>query len=298
MRKKSSKKHGVNSLLNRSQSAMEYLMTYGWAILIIAIVLVALFSLGIFNSSNFAPRAQPGSCEVLRNSAQTSLVGQCNGMLPEYVAQFTPSSSNYPRIYVSSSLIPSGLDSRTVTLWFYATSPATIFTFNNGSSSACLPFAIEIRSGDFFYLSTCNTDFPTGLNVAYNNWYFVAVTESVISSNRIINVTLDTQTATQTSTNLYNVNNDQINIGGWDGSHTGQMNGSIANVQLYNTTLTQSEIQALYKEGIGGAPINVNNLVGWWPLNGNANDYSGNDNNGVPTNVTYTSAWTSGYSAP
>ncbi len=73
-----------------AQSAMEYLMTYGWAILIIAIVLVALFSLGIFNSANFAPRAQPGSCEVLRNSAQTSLVGQCNGMLPEYVAQFTP----------------------------------------------------------------------------------------------------------------------------------------------------------------------------------------------------------------
>ncbi len=88
MRKNFSKQHGVNSLLNRSQSAMEYLMTYGWAILIIAIVLVALFSLGIFNSSNFAPKAQPGSCEVLRNSAQTSLVGQCNGMLPEYVAQF------------------------------------------------------------------------------------------------------------------------------------------------------------------------------------------------------------------
>ena len=93
MRKKSSKKHDVNSILNRSQSAMEYLMTYGWAILIIAIVLVALFSLGIFNSANFAPRAQPGSCEVLRNSAQTSLVGQCNGMLPEYVAQFNSASS-------------------------------------------------------------------------------------------------------------------------------------------------------------------------------------------------------------
>ena len=69
-------------------------------------------------------------------------------------------------------------------------------------------------------------------------------------------------------------------------------------MQIYNTSLSQSEIQALYKEGIGGAPINVNNLVGWWPLNGNTNDYSGNDNNGVPTNITYTSAWTSSYSAP
>ncbi len=36
-----------------SQSAMEYLMTYGWAILIIAVVLGALYSLGIFNGANF-----------------------------------------------------------------------------------------------------------------------------------------------------------------------------------------------------------------------------------------------------
>jgi len=34
----------------RAQSAMEYLMTYGWAILIIAVVLAALFSLNVFNA--------------------------------------------------------------------------------------------------------------------------------------------------------------------------------------------------------------------------------------------------------
>src|SRR5208283_1513151 len=34
----------------RAQSALEYLMTYGWAILIIGVVLGALFSLGIFSS--------------------------------------------------------------------------------------------------------------------------------------------------------------------------------------------------------------------------------------------------------
>ena len=32
----------------KSQSAMEYLMTYGWAVLVIAIVLAALFDLGVF----------------------------------------------------------------------------------------------------------------------------------------------------------------------------------------------------------------------------------------------------------
>ncbi|MDE1824658.1 MAG: hypothetical protein KGI00_00070 [Candidatus Micrarchaeota archaeon] len=40
----------------RLQSAMEYLMTYGWAILVIAIVMVSLFSLGLF-SGGFTPTA-------------------------------------------------------------------------------------------------------------------------------------------------------------------------------------------------------------------------------------------------
>jgi hypothetical protein len=46
----------------KAQSAMEYLMTYGWAILIIAVVLGALFSLGIFgaNTASTACIAGPG----------------------------------------------------------------------------------------------------------------------------------------------------------------------------------------------------------------------------------------------
>ena len=36
-----------------SQSAMEYLMTYGWAILVVAIVLAALFELGVFSQSPY-----------------------------------------------------------------------------------------------------------------------------------------------------------------------------------------------------------------------------------------------------
>ncbi|MDE1870554.1 MAG: hypothetical protein KGH71_06315, partial [Candidatus Micrarchaeota archaeon] len=35
----------------RLQSAMEYLMTYGWAILVIAVVLGALYQLGVFNGN-------------------------------------------------------------------------------------------------------------------------------------------------------------------------------------------------------------------------------------------------------
>ncbi len=38
----------------KAQSAMEYLTTYGWAILILAIVLAAIISLNLFNPGQFA----------------------------------------------------------------------------------------------------------------------------------------------------------------------------------------------------------------------------------------------------
>lgn len=39
---------------------MEYLMTYGWAILIVIIVAAALWALGVFNPTNVAPTAKTG----------------------------------------------------------------------------------------------------------------------------------------------------------------------------------------------------------------------------------------------
>src|SRR5208282_3976409 len=80
------------------QSAMEYLMTYGWAILIIAVVLGALFGMGFFNAANLAPKVTAGSCQVYRpqGPGTTSFInteGVCNNELPQYVAQFNGASS-------------------------------------------------------------------------------------------------------------------------------------------------------------------------------------------------------------
>ncbi|MGC9142959.1 MAG: hypothetical protein ACP5HF_03685, partial [Candidatus Micrarchaeia archaeon] len=66
-----------------------------------------------------------------------------------------------------------------------------------------------------------------------------------------------------------------------------QFFGNIANVQFYSTNLTASEVAQLYQGGVFGLPL-ARGLVAWYPLLGNANDYSGNGNNGVSYNVTYT----------
>jgi hypothetical protein len=67
--------------------------------------------------------------------------------------------------------------------------------------------------------------------------------------------------------------------------------GYISNVQIYNASLDAGEVQSMYAEGIGGTPQVLQNLVGWWPLNGDANDYSGKNANGVQTAVTYTAQY-------
>jgi len=91
----------------------------------------------------------------------------------------------------------------------------------------------------------------------------------------------------------------QVYLGGNNGCSDSPMVGELANIQIYNTSLTPAEIEEIYLEGIGGAPIDLQNLVGWWPLNGNANDYSGNGNNGqINGGVTFVSNWWSGYTPP
>ena len=47
-------------MFRKGQAAMEYLMTYGWAILIVVIVAAALFALGVFNPATFVGQSATG----------------------------------------------------------------------------------------------------------------------------------------------------------------------------------------------------------------------------------------------
>ena len=60
---------------------------------------------------------------------------------------------------------------------------------------------------------------------------------------------------------------------------------SVADLQIYDVILTPSQIKTLYLQGITASPIQSDGLVGWWPLGGDANDYSGNGHTGFPFGV-------------
>ncbi len=70
-----------------------------------------------------------------------------------------------------------------------------------------------------------------------------------------------------------------------------QFIGDMANLQFYNESLTGNQISSIFSKGMGSYPINKQ-FVGYWPLNGTAKDYSGNNYNGVATSVVF---YTSNY---
>ena len=68
--------------------------------------------------------------------------------------------------------------------------------------------------------------------------------------------------------------------------------GKLDDIAIYNRALSQSEITGLYNSGTNPclpSYLPTNGLVGWWPFCGNANDESGNGNNGVVNGATLTS---------
>ncbi len=295
--------------LKRLQSAMEYLMTYGWAILIIAVVLGALFQLGVFNAGTFAPRAPPGACQVFRpngpNSAHfINLEGVCNGELPQYVGVFVnPTTTTSWSSYASASntQILSG-NTATITYWVYPEAIggnnycALAVSYHQGCSQGAV-LCVDNSSGSLRprFENWCNDGTPSsGPTIQLDQWNFMAGTLSGTTLTLYLNsyqypaITLGAPSISST---------DILNIGIEDGGSPAGV-GMIAGIQIYNTSLSANEIQYLYTEGIGGAPLNLQNIVGWWPLNGNANDYSGNNNNAVPSGVTYTNQWAGGYTPP
>ena len=287
---------------------MEYLMTYGWAILIIAVVLGALFQLGVFNAGTFAPRAPPGACQVFRpngpnTAALVNLEGVCSGELPQYVAMLSGNS------YAKTPAVNLGSNGFTFATWVNVPSfstgyqmPVSEGTQGCGADNG-VHLVIELNSG-VPYLETCNgvsgASVSCGTTLTTNTWMFLSANISYSGSTWTLGISENGKLCNTASGTSFVFNDNQaVGLGAETSGDYPLASGSHeADVQIYNSSLSANEVQALYLEGIGGAPIRLQNLVGWWPLNGNANDYSGNNNNGVPTGVTYTSQWASGYTSP
>ncbi len=302
----------------KSQSAMEYLMTYGWVILVIAVVLGVLFQLGVFGSANLTPKAQPGACQVQKTSASISLEGMCQGLEPQYVGSFGASAQTYMLASLDSALMtPGSLSRLTISAWVYEQQNSDcevgvavlgplsggiasdwVYRFGVGGGGWSSPNPNEVLLEIFSPSGPWQTNMFSGPSVPYDSWTNIAATYNGAVVNFYINGQPSGSTG-YSSPMQPGASNTVMIIGANPNSGcANSFPGYVSNLQVYNSSLSSSELLSLYQQGIGGAPIKPQNIVGWWPLNGNANDYSGSSDNGQDNGAGYVGSWTNGYIAP
>ncbi len=381
-----------NPLSKKAQSALEYMMTYGWAILIIVIVAVILYSMGIFNPSSSISATVTGFSGL--GVTQASCVNSVNNQILElYVYNEVGYIVNLTEINVTgsngvhvtqkvNSLLPAGKSamfyingacnkssssysgSATITYTepgqvlqgpYLSTGkilnipikadPNLIANFSGGphyislsknaaaNVSGSLSVAIWFKTSSYgamiwvgnepmpnnvgawwnplyvadndslFGGAAVGPIFETNHIVSNGGWYFAVFTINRATDNEMLYLNgskigvISTPGIVAVYPNngafqpyYWSIGGGSSNGGNWpDLPPKSYFNGSIANVQIYSGALSLTQVKTLYLEGIGGAPIPNAGLSAWYPLDGNANDYSGNNYNGVATNVQWVS---------
>ena len=201
-------------------------------------------------------------------------------------ASFNGISNNIQLSPSSNIKIPVSSDGLTVSAWIM---PSNTLYSNVGILSTSSGCGYNLILSSYTSLSGsdgCGDTYSGNHNFIPNTWYDAVLTVSngatptiklYVNGNAILSTTGTWGSGTSWGT-LYL---------GSDVS-SGFFNGSIANIQIYNTTLTQNSVLLLNNRGIEGLPISNNGLVGWFTLNGNANDLSGQGSSVISSNVLYT----------
>lgn len=212
----------------------------------------------------------------------------------ESVPYFNVSEGSYDLIYNNSPLYV-GRPAMTFAAWIY---PEGLGTCGNATAPSCIilnkygsfKFGID-KFGSVCVLLNGTTPgdewncTQEGL-IKPRTWAGVEITHNTTQ----LNVSIDgglVYNLTEKGEVLLNSGPLIIGASGEPGSISGTFNGSIANVQLYDEALPPDAIVGIGNGGLGGLALPNEKLVGWWPLIGNTEDYSGNGDAGIPYEVSF-----------
>ena len=126
----------------RSQSALEYMMTYGWAILIIVIVAVILYSMGIFNPSSSVTFTSSGFSPFTVSSSL------CNNIGYKIAVLAGPIPNNANSLTINKVFLTSATGANTTTASYTLTNPVTL---KSGQSATILIPNVACNSANIHY---------------------------------------------------------------------------------------------------------------------------------------------------
>lgn len=209
---------------------------------------------------------------------------------------FVSTNNNY--ITINNTVGNFGTSDFTISIWFLSTDSNSSHLINKRFNQSWGNyweltkdlFAINDTNNNSNYGFINNTQLQS-----QNVWYNFMVTRIGKSLKYYINGVLYQTVTTSIVNNISNTNNLVIGsvitpLSGVLQSH----DGKIDDIGMWNRALTQSEITAMYNGVTYSDTCNAvsgsltNGLVGYWPFCGNANDDSGNGNNGSVNGATLT----------
>ena len=134
----------------RSQSALEYMMTYGWAILIIVIVAVILYSMGIFNPSSSITFTSSGFAPFTVSSSL------CNNLGYKIAVIAGPIPNNANSLTISKVFLTSATGANATTAAYTLTNPVTL---KSGQSATILIPNVACNAANVHYSISANIQY-------------------------------------------------------------------------------------------------------------------------------------------
>lgn len=193
--------------------------------------------------------------------------------------------------YVSTGTngLPVGAAASSFFAWINTpTSSNTPVPFGYGTMGTPAEMSLLVISVNNLYFWNGATSYSYTLSTfPFGTWTFVGWTYGGGTSINVYQGNVPQTLTVATQNVVLNAQYPSV-IGSYGGkaSLSQYFQGSIADAQIYSAALSANQVQKLYQEGVYGMPF-TGNLVGWWPLDGNANDYSGYGNGGISSNVVY-----------
>ncbi len=194
-------------------------------------------------------------------------------------------------IDTGTNSLPTGASSRSMFAWIYYTGSNSnnYFVYSYGTwGTADEVIGIEIDGGDL-YISGYDDDYDTNYAIPTNTWIMVGLTYSggtAIKAYLNGNV-FSGSIGSALNTVLSSPHSSVIGATPSPNVHD-YFTGNIINLQVYNTALSASSVNALYLEGPLGSPLwSTGNVVVWLPLQDGTADFSNMSNGGAAYNVVY-----------
>ncbi len=242
-----------------------------------------------------------GGCatQLLNSSYRSSNLGIfING---SYAPSLGVASFNGKNSHINLDSEPTWPTALTVSTWFNTRRPTTSNgvaqeLFNNNQVFLRLEggaSGVENQINCWVKLSDGSVEprASSGIIAQPNTWYYTACTWNGNTLSIYVDGAL-AGTSSRPGSLISNTVTAQIGAGEQTGLNGHPFNGVIADMQLYDGALNGSQIESKYRGGMAAVPVQNTSLVSiiaWYPLDGDANDYSGFGNVGYPSNVVYVS---------